>query len=306
MTGGAAPHSMLAWAAWGLLAAGLATVLLRLARWERPPAPAASTPGRLAAWYGRTRGGRRLQVRLRRAMIATTPARWRAAQLLVALPATLALTAVLGPGAGVGLGVGAVRVGGRVLLGLRGGRRAVELERAAPDLARGLSAELSAGVSAEDALAAAGAAVCGSRPVLAPVVAAALRRTAAGEGAGAALASALAGEPEAGSDRHLLTVAALLSLQGCAGGDPVAFERLARAFEATVATREEARAVTAEARMAAAAVPALSGALAAALVATQPRIAVGVQSPLAAMVLTCCVLTAGVAAALARRLAALP
>jgi Flp pilus assembly protein TadB len=304
VSAGAPAWSPVAWAAWSLLATGLVGMLLRLLRRDPVPDRSGLDQGRLASWYGRTRGGRRLHAQLGRAMIATTPARWRAGQMVLAVPASLALVAALGPGTGIGLGVGAVRVGGRLMLSLRSGRRAAELERAAPDLARTLSAELSAGVSTEEALAAAGRALCGSHPVLAPVLGTALRWTAAGEGAGAALTAALATEPEAEGADHLVAVAVLLSLQGRAGGDPLAFERLARAQEAAVAMREDARAVTAEARMAATAVPALSGALGLALVVTHPPIAAGLQSPLAAGALTCCILTAVAAAALARRLAA--
>lgn len=272
---------------------------------RRGPAPqAGSAQGHLAAWYGRTRGGRRLSARLRRAMIATTPAHWRAGQLLVAIPIILVLAAVLSPVAAIGLGVGAVRVGGRLVLSLRGGRRAAELERAAPDLARSLCAELSAGVSTEEALAAAGRALCGSRPVLTPLLTAALRRTATGEGAGAALTAALAPAPETVGAGPLVAVAVLLSLQSRAGGDPLAFERLARAQEAAMATRDDAQAVTAEARMAAAAVPLLSGALGVSLVAMQPRIGDGLQSPLVAGALACCILVGVAAAVLARRMAA--
>jgi Flp pilus assembly protein TadB len=303
VTPGTAAPSLGGWATGSLLAAGLLAALVRVLRRQRVTRPAGASGGRLAAWYERTRGGRRLEARLRRAMIPTTPSRWRAGQLLVAIPTVLALVTALGPGAGIGLGVGAVRMGTRLLLHVRGGRRAAALERAASDLARSLCAELSAGVSVEEALAAASASLCAFHPVLRPLLDRAMRRTSAGDPAGAALTASLVTEPEA-AGAGLAAVAALLSLQGRGGGDPIAFDRLARALELALATEDDARAMTAEARMAAVAVPALAAALGVALVATQPAVASGVRSPAAAATLACCVLAAVGAAALARRLAA--
>ena len=293
---------LMRWTVWSLLAAGVAVLLVSNLRQLDASDAAVTSGGPLATWYGRTRAGRRLEARLRRAMIETTPGRWRAGQLLLALPAVAALAVVLGPAPGIGLGVGSVRAASRLLLHARGDRRASALQLAAPDLARCLGAEISAGVSAEEALATVSEVAPASRPALRPLLAEAVLCVAAGDSAGAALTAALATEPEAAGE-GLAAVAALLSIQGRAGGDPAAFERVARALEATRATREDANAVTAEARMAAVAVPALAGALGATLLVTQPAIAGGVQSAPAAVVLAGCVLTAVVAAAVARWLA---
>jgi Flp pilus assembly protein TadB len=262
---------------------------------------------RLAAAYDRSRAGRRLERRLRRAMVDTTPSRWRAGQAVIALPLALLTTVVLGLGLGLGpvVALGAVRTGGRLLLRMRRGRRSVSLERAAPLLARCLSAELAAGVCAEEALAAAASSLPRADPVLRPLVGAALVRTALGEPPGSALAAAAAGEEAAGAG-GLTTVAALLAVHGRAGGDPASFDRLAAALEAAVATRDDARALTAEARLAAAAVPALAGVLGVTLVLTEPAIAAGVASPLAAAMLAGCAAVAIAGTMLARRLTAVP
>jgi Flp pilus assembly protein TadB len=261
---------------------------------------------RLAAAYDRSRAGRRLERRLRCAMLDTSPARWRAGQAVVALPVCLVTTAVLGLGLALGpvIAVGAVRTGGRVLLRTRRARRSVSLERAAPLLARCLSAEVAAGAGAEEALAAAAASLPRTDAVLRPLVGAALVRTALGEPPGPALAAAAAGEDAGASG--LMTVAALLAVHGRAGGDPGSFDRLAAALEAAAAARDDARALTAEARLAAAAVPALTGVLGVTLVLTEPAIGAGVATPLAAGVLAGCAAVAIAGSVLARRLAAVP
>jgi len=100
---------------------------------------------RIGDAYDRSRGGRRLEGRLHRAMLDTTPARWRLGQALVALPLAALATAALGPLLGLLIASGAVRTGARVMLRGRSGRRAAALERAAPLLARSLGAELAAG-----------------------------------------------------------------------------------------------------------------------------------------------------------------
>jgi Flp pilus assembly protein TadB len=256
---------------------------------------------RLGAVYRRSRAGRRLERRLQRAMIATTPERWRLGQSLVALPVILAAIAVAGPGLGVALGLGAVRVGGHLVLRARQGRRAMALQRGAPFLARSLGAELAAGVSVEQALAAADAALPDAHAALRPLIRAAVLRTALGAPPGLELAAA-AHQCEAGG-AGLTAVATLLSIHGQAGGDPGSFDRLAAVLEAALATRDEARALTAEARMAAVAVPALAAVLGATLVLTEPAVATGLTSPLAATVLCGCVAAAVAGATLARRLA---
>jgi Flp pilus assembly protein TadB len=239
-------------------------------------------------------------------MLDTTPARWRAGQAVIALPLLLLTTVVLGLGLALGaaIAVGAVRSGGRLLLRARRARRSASLERATPVLARCLSAELAGGVCAEEALAAAAAALPRGERLLRPLLGAALVRTALGEPPGAALAAAATGEDAPG--HGLLTVAALLAVHGRAGGDPGSFDRLAAALESAVATRDDARALTAEARLAAVAVPALAGVLGVTLVLTEPAIGAGVASPLAATVLAGCALVAAAGTVLARRLAAVP
>lgn len=250
--------------------------------------------------------GRPLEVRLRRAMIGTTPWRWRAGQAAVALPLLLVATLGLGlgPGLAVALALGAVRVGGGVILGAGGRRREAALERAAPLLARCVGSELAGGAAAAQALGAAAGPVLRAEPRVRPLLTRALDLAALGEVPGVALADAAVGE-EAGSG-GMVAVAALLELAGRSGGDPAAFDRLAAALEAAVATREDARALTAEARLAAVAVPVLAGVLGITLVVTDPAIGAGATSPLAAAVLAGCVSVAAVGSALARRMAVVP
>ena len=257
---------------------------------------------RLGAGYQRSRGGRRLEQRLRGAMIDTTPARWRVGQLLLALPLAVLAAAVLGPVLGVAMAAGAVRTGARLALRARSDRRAEALELAAPLLARGLGAELAGGAGAQDALVAAAASLPVDERVLRPILRTALARTSLGETPGLALASTVAAEPDGG--RGLVTVATLLAVQGRAGGDPESFDRLAAALEAAIAVRDDARALTAEARLAAVAVPALAAVLAVTLVLTEPAIGAGVTSPVALAVLGGCAIIALAGSALARHLAA--
>ncbi|MEA2672108.1 MAG: hypothetical protein QOG45_2328, partial [Chloroflexota bacterium] len=213
---------------------------------------------RAGAAYDRSRSGRRLAVRLERAMIDTTPARWRLGQLLLAVPLAMLTTAGFGASAGLVIAAGAVRTAGHLALRVRAGRRADALERGAALLARCLGAELAAGACAEDALAAAAVSLPVTERALRAVAGAAVLRTTLGESPGAALAGAVEGRLE---DRGLAAVAALLSLHGRAGGNPASFDRLAAALDAAIATRDEARALTAETRLAAVAVPALAGVL---------------------------------------------
>jgi Flp pilus assembly protein TadB len=257
---------------------------------------------RVGAAYDGTRGGRRLEPRLRRAMIETTPARWRLGQVLLALPLALLLTAALGPMLGLAIAAGVVRTGARLVLRGQSDRRAKALERAAPLLARCLGAELAGGAGAEDALAGAAASLPRDERVLRPIVGAALVHTSRGEAPGVALAAAAAAEPDGG--RGLVTVATLLAVQGRAGGDPGSFDRLAAALEAASAVRDDAHALTAEARLAAAAVPSLAAVLAMTLLLTEPAIGAGVTSPPAAAALAGCALIALAGSALARRMAA--
>ncbi|HEY2704677.1 MAG TPA: hypothetical protein VGL20_13410 [Candidatus Dormibacteraeota bacterium] len=265
-----------------------------------------SRRGRLGARagdaYDRSRAGRRLAGRLHRAMIDTTPARWRLGQVMVAGPLALLTIAVFGAGAGLVIAAGAVRTGGRLALRARAGRRANALERGAAVLARCLGAELAAGACAEDALAAAAASLPATDRPLRAVAGAALVRSTLGEAPGAALGAAAA--ESGGEARGLAAVAALLALHGGAGGDPGSFDRLAEALDAAIATRDDARALTAEPRLVAAAVPALAGVLGITLVLTEPAIAAGVTAPLPAGVLGGCAAVALGGTVVARRLAA--
>jgi hypothetical protein len=259
---------------------------------------------RVGVAYDRSRAGRRLAGRLRRALIDTTPARWRLGQLLVGAPLALLTTAVFGAAAGLAIAAGSVRTGGRLALRVRACRRAEALERGAALLARCLGAELAAGASAEDALAAAAASLPATERPLRAVAGAAVVRTTLGEAPGAALAAAAAGVEGGLEARGLAAVAGLLSLHGRAGGNPGSFDRLAAALDAAIATRDDARAVTAETRLAAVAVPSLAGVLAITLVGTEPAIAAGVTSPLPAGLLGGCVAVALGGTVIARRLAA--
>jgi hypothetical protein len=220
-------------------------------------------------------------------MLDTTPARWRLGQALVVVPLALLATAAFGPLLGLAVATGAVRTGARLLLRSRSGRRAAALERAAPVLARSLGAELAGGVGAEDALAAAAASLPSDDRILRPILATALVHTALGEAPGRALATAAAGAEDGG--RGLITVATVLAIQERGGGDPGSFDPL-----------------TAEARLAAVAVPALAGILAVTLTITEPAIGAGVTSPLAALAVVGCAAVALGGTVLARRMAAVP
>jgi hypothetical protein len=254
---------------------------------------------RAAAAHDRSRSGRRLAGRLHRAMIDTTPTRWRLGQVLLALPLAVLTTAALGTGVGLAVAAGAVRTAGRLALRIRAGRRADGLERGAALLARCLGAELAAGAGAEDALAAVAVSLPATEQALREVVSAAVVRTTLGEAPGAALAAA-AGHLQG---QGLAAVAALLSLHGWAGGNPGSFDRLAAALDAAIATRDDARALTAETRLAAVAVPALAGVLGITLIVTEPASAAGVTEPLPAAVLGGCAAVALAGTVMARRLA---
>jgi hypothetical protein len=231
-------------------------------------------------------------------MIDTTPTRWRLGQVLLALPLAVLTTAEFGTGAGLAVAAGAVRAAGRLALRIRAGRRADALERGAALLARCLGAELAGGACAEDALAAVAVSLPATEQALRDVASAAVVRTTLGEAPGAALAGAGRLEGEG-----LAAVAALLSLHGRAGGNPGSFDRLAAALDAAIATRDDARALTAETRLAAVAVPALAGVLGVSLILTEPASAAGLTAPLPAGVLGGCAAVALAGTMMARRLA---
>jgi hypothetical protein len=278
----------------------------RLTRGQGDDSPAGNVSAgrrlgaRAAAAYDRSRSGRRLSGRLHRAMIDTTPTRWRLGQVLLTLPLAVLTTAEFGTGAGLAVAAGAVRAAGRLALRIRAGRRADALERGAALLARCLGAELAGGACAEDALAAVAVSLPATEQALRDVASAAVVRTTLGEAPGAALAAAAAGRLEG---EGLAAVAALLSLQGRAGGNPGSFDRLAAALDAATATRDDARALTAETRLAAVAVPALAGVLGITLILTEPASAAGMTEPLPAGVLGGCAAVALAGTVMARRLA---
>jgi hypothetical protein len=230
---------------------------------------------RVVERYDRSRAGRRLAARLWRAQIHMSPAAWRCAQLLVAVPVTTLLIAAGAPPVGALTGAGtAARSGASVLLRLRRRAAATALDEVAPVLARALATELAAWGSGVQAVTAACRRCSHGRAptVVARVLEAAAVRVALGGDPASSLHRALdAAAPNLRGESPASRVTAVFALhRHDVAATAVALERLATALEADGVLRNDVRAATGEVRMSAVAVPLLAAATLAMLLATDP------------------------------------
>ena len=273
----------------------------------------AAVAGRCAAdVYDRRPRTQRLALRLRRAGIPLPPSRWRLAQLLAALPLAAAILVITGSAvAAAGGALSLVRVGGRLLLRVRRRRGADALERCAPAVARAIAAEIAGGCGAAAALAGAmGNGVAGEDPLARQILSLGVARIALGEAAGRALSNATAavvaghGErrsPQSGSGLDRLAVTYAITADAGVGTGH-ALRRLATALEEEQRATDSARARMVEARLVAAAVPALAAVVAIALVTSSPTTLQAALTPLGSTLLAVCALVATFGVLIVRRL----
>jgi Flp pilus assembly protein TadB len=267
---------------------------------------------RAACAYDHSPRTQRLALRLRRADISLPPSRWRCAQLLTALPIATAIQVLTGsPLAAAGGALSLVRVGGRLLLRVRGGRGADALEGAAPVVARAIAAEIAAGCGAASALSGAVQhGIAAADPLGQRILSTGLARVALGEAAGHALTNAVGSVvTEHGGSRTLQSGSALdrlavtysiLADGGVGTGD--ALRRLAITLDDEQRATDSARAHMVEARLVAAAVPALAAVVAIALVTSSPNTLEAAFTPLGSTLLAVCVLGATVGVFIVRRM----
>lgn len=217
---------------------------------------------RVGRRYDASRAGRRLAARLWSSQIPLSPAAWRAAQAMLAVPvATVAMGFGAAPLAALLTALTVTRSGGTLLLRLR--RRAAlrAVDSAAPQMARALATELAAWGSGGQALSGA-ARRCQASVVAGRVMQGAAARVLLGGDASSALQRSL---DDTAPGLHPTTaaarVAAVLALhRHDAAATAEALQRLAAALEVEVATANDARSATAEVRMSAVAVPLLAAA----------------------------------------------
>jgi len=258
----------------GCLVAALVVGARDLRRDGRRPAAMPAAVRWAAARYGRSRAGRRLAARLWCAQIPMSPAAWRVAQVLVAMPVCAVLVAAgMGPPAALAASSSAVRGGGATLLRLRRGAATAALDSAAPVLARALSTELQAWGSGAQAIAAASARCAGREPlVVSRVLQGAAARVVLGGDASTSLWRAVAAAAPRSSPRsEAVRVAAVFALhRHDSAATAAALEQLAASLEDGASVRREARAAVAEVRMSAVAVPGIAAATLAMLLASDP------------------------------------
>ena len=261
--------------------------------------------GAVARAYNGLPSTARLGRRLEAAAFSIDPAGFRAAQVMIALPTALLLTVLTGSVlAGVSLASLAVRIGGAALLRQRRARRQELLEALTATLAQSLARELASGASPEDTLSTArGEAHVGKLPAAA-VLDHALARIRVGDSAAQGLRRAAAAEEPGAGASWLALLATTLELVVARGAGTAPLACLALAIQAGRQSRSDVSAVLAEARMAAAAVPALTVAMGVMLIASSPVAGVAAMSfPVAPVI----ALAAGIALAattLARRMSA--
>jgi hypothetical protein len=243
---------------------------------------------RLAARYDRSASAERLAQRLWLAQVGMTPATWRCAQLLMAVPVA---TTLIGCGASslVALGVAysLSRTGGAALLWARRHRSAAAIEAGTPWLARTLAAELTEwgnGVQAvmraarRGALSPLGAARAPSR-----VLEVAAVDTLLGGDASAALRRALqSGVSQPSRVPSAATVIEVFSLHHhSSASTAAALTQLAGALEEEGDARRQAQAALGDVRMSTVAVPAIAAATGAILLSSDPpALAAALNPPL--------------------------
>jgi Flp pilus assembly protein TadB len=256
------------------------------------------------AYNGLPRTGR-LRGRLREAAFTMDPAGFRAAQVMIAVPTAVMLTMLTGSVlAGVSLASLTVRLGGAALLRQRRDRRQELLEDFTAAVAQSLATELASGASPEDTLSTARGERHAGKPPDAEVLDHALARIRVGDSAAQALRSAAGSERPGAGASWLGLLATTLELVVARGAGTAPLSCLASAIQAGRRSRNDVSAVLAEARMAAGAVPALTGAMGVMLIVTSPAAGAGALSLPVAPVIA---LAAGIAlgaTALARRMTA--
>jgi hypothetical protein len=261
---------------------------------------------RLGGTYNRSRFGRRLALKLEAACIDLRPAQWRAAQVIVSLPAILASGVIFAsPWAGVSAGTGGVRVAGRIVLRLRRGCRDRALGEGAAHLARRLGTELAASSTPAGCLRALHADGAASPAQVHDIVAGAVARLTLGAPPVEALDDAMTERAEGAITPGISAmqrVATYFALEAHGGSDGSSLRRLADSFDADRRVHATARTTTAELRLASIAVPLLTAVVVAMLGAgDQAMLAAAFTGP-EAMVLVACAVVACAGVMAVRRL----
>ncbi|HEV7677295.1 MAG TPA: type II secretion system F family protein [Candidatus Dormibacteraeota bacterium] len=211
---------------------------------------------------------------------------WRCGQLLVMVPAATVLIAA-GTGATGALltAASAVRGGGSLILRLRRGSSRTALDAAAPTLARSLATELAMWGSGVRSVVGASSRCSrsGTSPMSAWILERAATRVVLGGDASVALRRAIDDAvPDLPGTSAAARVAAVFALHGNdAAATAAALERLAAALDEDADVRRQARAAAGEVRISAVAVPCLSAATLAMLLASDPpALAAALSMPL--------------------------
>lgn len=249
-----------------------------------------------AGWYDRSRSGRRLHVRLEAAAIPLEPSRWRAAQLLLLPPAAIWAWTLTGSLLG-GVSVASLllRSGSAALLRLRRRRRDVLLEDAAIVIARCFATELGAGAAPAEVVARMSAtSALHSRPVARVLVTRLAARLNTGQPLAAALSAVATTESRGEGKAALMRLATVTELATGGGAGTVPLIRFAEGLEARREASSAARAVVAEVRMTAVAIPVLGVFVGVMLATAEPSIATAALSlPLLTVVAACAAVAAG-------------
>jgi Flp pilus assembly protein TadB len=261
---------------------------------------------RLGGAYDRSAFGRRLQLRLEAACIDLRPAEWRLAQAVVSLPLTLAVFIVVGPSwLALSVSITAVRTTGRIALRVRRGRRDHLLGEAAPHLARQIGAELVAGSTAGEALRALHMEGSHRSSPVRAAVSGCVARMALGSPPPEALCGAVAELTNGATTPGAVAmerVATQFVLENEAGGDGSGLRRLATTLDTDGRVQAAARVTTVELRLASVAVPALSAAVAAMLVAGDRAMTAALFTLPETLILLTCALVAAAGVAGVRRI----
>jgi Flp pilus assembly protein TadB len=276
-----------------------------------PPPEGADHPSRpdgairrLGRRYDSSIFGRRLEPQLWAAQVELSPAGWRCAQLLVAIPlgTVLAAAGVSGTVAATAA-LSMTRAGGRIVLWLCRRRSRDAIAAASPLIARSLATELAAWGSGPHAVLRASAR-CRGVSAARRVTELAAARVALGAEPAPSLQRALDQvEPGLRNDSPSAAVVSVFALYRYdAGATAAALERLAAAIEDERTVRREARAAVGEVRMSSVAVPAIAVVTGGMLLsADPPALAAALSIPLFPLLLGAVVIVMAAAVA-ARRL----
>jgi len=262
---------------------------------------------RLGRRYDVSIFGRRLEPQLWAAQLELSPAGWRCAQLLVAVPLGTVLAAAGASGAvAATAALSMTRAGGRLVLWLCRRRSRDAIAAASPLIARSLATELAAWGSGTQAVLGASAR-CRGVPAARRVTDLAAARVALGAEPAPSLQRALDQvEPGLGNDSPAAAVVSVFALYRYdAAATANALDRLAAAIEDERTVRREARAAVGEVRMSSVAVPAIAAATGGMLLsADPPAFTAALSLPLFPLLLGAVVIVVAAAVA-ARRLVAI-